>query len=99
ELHSQVIVPRNSIFGDYRGVDAAIAAGLPEADQQVLLQVQEESQKDALQTMALLPVLMMVFYIALILYFRSRGGYRPVSLEEEARRDPRVSVREAATQA
>lgn len=99
QLHSQVIVPRNSIFGDYQGVDAALAASLPAADQQVLSQVQEESQKDALQTMALLPVLMMLFYISLILYFRSKGGYRPVSLEETARHDPEVAVRTAATQA
>jgi MFS family permease len=98
-LHSQVMVPRNSVFGDYQAVDPSVAATVPAADQQTLGEVQEQSQKDALRTIAFLPVLMLIFYIALILYFRSRGGYRPVSLEDEARRNPEVAVRQAATQA
>ena len=98
-LHSQVMVQRNSIFGDYQAVDPAVAATVPAGDQQTLGQVQEQSQKEALRTIAFLPVLMLVFYIALILYFRSRGGYRPVSIEETAARDPDVAVRTAATQA
>ena len=97
-LHSQVIVPRNSIFGDYQGVDAAAASTLPAADQAILGEVQEESQKDALQTMAMLPVLMMLFYIALILYFRSKGGYRAVSLAEDAQRNADLSGRRVVTQ-
>ena len=83
-LHSQVMVERSSIFGDYQGVDAAIAAELPAEESSTLGAVQEESQKDALQTMALLPIFMMLFYIAMILYFRSQGGYRSVSLVEES---------------
>ena len=98
-LHQQVMVERNSIFGDYRAVDPAVAATANPNDQQLLGQVQEQSQKEALQTIAFLPVLMLICYIALILYFRSRGGYRPVSLEEQASRDPEVAVRQAATQA
>ncbi len=84
EIHSEVIVPRTSIFGSYQGVDASLAANLPPAQQEVLGGIQEESQKDALQTIALLPVFMMLFYIALILYFRSRGGYRSISLADLA---------------
>ena len=43
---------------------------------------------------------MLVFYIALILYFRSRGGYEPVHLDESPdSRSPEVAVRTAATQA
>jgi MFS family permease len=99
-LHQEVIVPRNSIFGDYQAVDPTIAANLPAADQQVLSTVQEQSQKDALRTIAFLPVLMLLFYIGLILYFRSRGGYRPESLDGSPGPDaPEVKVREAATQA
>lgn len=92
EIHSEVIVPRSSIFGDYQGVDASLAANLPPAQQEVLGGIQEESQKDALQTIALLPVFMMLFYIALILYFRSRGGYRSISLAEMAEREPDAAV-------
>jgi MFS family permease len=98
-LHSQVMVQRNSIFGDYQAVDPAVVANVPAGDQQTLGRVQEQSQKEALRTIAFLPVLMLIFYIALILYFRSRGGYRPVSIEETAGRDPEIAVRTAATQA
>jgi MFS family permease len=99
-LHQQVMVERNSIFGDYRAVDPSVAATIPAADQQTIGAVQEESQKDALRTIAFLPVLMLIFYIALILYFRSRGGYEPVHLEESpAARDPEVAVRAATAEA
>lgn len=98
-LHQQVMIERNSIFGDYQGVDASIAAQLPEAESAVLGEVQEQSQKDALQTMALLPIGMMIFYIIMILYFRSRGGYKSISLVEMAERDPELATRTAGTQA
>ncbi|HEX6926608.1 MAG TPA: MFS transporter [Longimicrobiaceae bacterium] len=98
-LHSQVMIQRNSIFGDYQAVNPELAATLPPADQEVIAQVQEQSQKDALQTIALLPVLMLIVYICLILYFRARGGYHPVAIEDAASREREVSVRQAATQA
>ena len=79
-LHQQVTEAKNSLFGDYRGVNPELAANLPASEQQTLATVQERSQKDAIRTIAILPVLMMLCYIALILYFRSRGGYRPVEL-------------------
>src|SRR5690606_37149531 len=71
-LHSQVMIQRNSIFGDYQAVNPELAATLPPADQEVIAQVQEQSQMDALQTIALLPVLMLIVYTCLILYFRAR---------------------------
>lgn len=83
ELHDQVMVPRNSIFGDYQGLDLAAVAELPEQQQQQIGAVTEDSQKDALLTIALLPLLMMACYIGLIFYFRSRGGYKPVDLAQE----------------
>jgi MFS family permease len=99
-LHAEVMVQRNSIFGDYQAVDPTIAATVPAADQQTLGTVQEQSQKDALRTIAFLPVLMLIFYIALILYFKSRGGYRPESLDGSNGPDaPEIAVRQAATQA
>ena len=82
ELHAQVMVPRNSIFGDYEGIDMAAVEGLPDDQQQQIGTVTEESQKDALRLIALLPLLMMVCYIGLIFYFRSRGGYKPAEMSE-----------------
>ena len=38
------------------------------------------SSQRALANMALFPGIMLVFYIALIAYFRSRGGYKAIVL-------------------
>ena len=40
-----------------------------------------ESKHDALRTIAILPGIMFLVYLGLILYFRSRGGYKPVVLD------------------
>jgi hypothetical protein len=37
-------------------------------------------QFSALGKMALFPIFMLACYLALIVYFRSRGGYKPVQL-------------------
>jgi MFS family permease len=87
-LHSQVMQPRSSIFGNYRGLDAGLVAALPPAEQQQVGRTVERSQKDALRTIAFLPLLMMVVYVALLVYFRSRGGYRPAALQEASRPAP-----------
>lgn len=84
QLYDQVIEPRGSIFGDYQGLNAGSVAALPEADQETIAGVVEASQKDALRAIALLPVLMMLVYIGLFAYFRSKGGYRPAAMEQEA---------------
>ena len=83
QLHAQVMEPKSSLFGDYMGVNPTAVAALQPADQALVAQVSEASQKEALRTIVILPTLMMLFYIGLILYFRSRGGYRPASLSAD----------------
>jgi MFS family permease len=88
-LHAQVMEEKSSIFGDYRAVNPAATASLDATQQAQIAQVTEASQKAALRTIALLPVLMMICYIGLFLYFRSRGGYRPAELGAA---EPRASA-------
>jgi MFS family permease len=80
-LHQQVMEPKSSLFGDYLGINPTAVATLAPAEQQQIAQVSEASQKQALRTIAILPVLMMLFYVALLLYFRTRGGYRPAEFD------------------
>ena len=96
QVHEQVMEPNNSIFGDYQSIDPA---EVTDENQPMITEVTEESRKDALRTIALLPILMMLCYIGLIIYFRSRGGYEPeeIAVSEQAEREE--EVREAATQA
>jgi len=44
---------------------------------------EREGKSAALHEVAILPVIMFSCYIGLMLYFRSRGGYKPVVLETE----------------
>jgi len=57
---------------------------LPAAQQEEIVTVTGQSQKDALRTMAFLPVAMFVFYVALIAYFAARGGYRAQDMHASA---------------
>jgi len=81
-IHDQVTDPRFGIFGPYNAVDAAAVAMLPPADQAVVQDVQDGSTKTALKSVALFPLLMCVVYIALIMYFKSKGGYKPVDISQ-----------------
>ena len=71
---------KTSIFGHYTALDDAKVATAAPADKLVLDNLMAGSKKDALKDVALLPVLTMLIYLALIAWFRTRGGYRPVVL-------------------
>ena len=43
-------------------------------------EAQDGSKKAALKYVAILPAIMFLCYVGLILYFRSKGGYRPVDI-------------------
>ena len=95
-LHAQIIQPKSSIFGDVQGINTGLVEGLAPADQATVAEVTTQAQKDALRTIALLPLLMLAFYVGLILYFRGRGGYRPEELGNEPAR-PSTADRAKAT--
>jgi MFS family permease len=72
---------RTGIFGDYTALDPAKRATLA-GDQKVAVDAADRASKyDALRTIAILPVIMLIVYLGLILWFRSRGGYKPVVLQ------------------
>jgi len=73
-----------SVFGHYKALDEAAVAAAPDADKAVFASLSDSSKKDALKEMALLPVGTLIVYLLLIVWFRSRGGYRPVVLGEAA---------------
>jgi hypothetical protein len=96
-LHAQITQPRNSIFGEYNAINPDAVATLAPEKQAEIATVQAESQKDALRTIAFLPILMMIFFGAMALFFRSRGGYRPADIgaPAPARGEPRVAATHA----
>ncbi len=81
QLHdTYVIKEKNSVFGKYMSLDADKVAAAPEMDKAPIVSIQEGSKKSTLKSVAYFPVLMLLFYVGLILYFRSRGGYKPVEI-------------------
>ncbi|MFY0688637.1 MAG: MFS transporter [Cyclobacteriaceae bacterium] len=74
---------RSSIFGDYQALDLAMLAEASDMVKEVVTDIRESSKKEALKTIAIFPIIMLVAYLFLIFYFRSKGGYKAVILEEE----------------
>src|SRR6186713_2134927 len=74
---------RTGILGDYTAIDPSKRAALAGDEKAAVDAADRESKHDALRTIAWLPVGMFVVYLGLILWFRSRGGYKPVVLNLE----------------
>jgi hypothetical protein len=81
QLHSTyVIQEKTGVFGKYMSIDHNMVESAPDADKQPIHAIQAGAKKGALKTVAIFPIFMMLCYIGLILYFRSKGGYKPVEI-------------------
>ncbi len=77
-VHKQVIQPsKQSVFGEFRAVDAKKIDALPEKDKDQLTDIQDAAKRNVLVVTAIFPCVMLVCYLGLMAYFRSRGGYKP----------------------
>ncbi len=82
ELHDTYVTDeKRGVFGSYFGLNGEKMEEAPAEDKDTITGIINKAKKAALSTVALFPIFMMLCYIALILYFRSKGGYKPVELE------------------
>jgi MFS family permease len=72
---------RTGIYGEYTAIDPAKRATLTGEPKAAVDAADREAKHDALRTIAILPGIMFLVYLGLILWFRSRGGYKPVVLD------------------
>jgi len=80
-LHARVIgEEETSVFGSYRSLNQTKLDGLESAESTVIEGIQGSAKKNALKTVAIFPAIMFVCFLILILYFRSKGGYKAVDL-------------------
>jgi MFS family permease len=93
------------VFPEIQGLDGAKKAALlskPEAEltpkermeKPLVVAANLEGGRMALKVTAAIPLAMAVLYLGLILYFKAKGGYRPVHLEgtgAAAREEPEVA--------
>jgi MFS family permease len=81
QLVESLKTDRTGILGEYTAIDPSKRATLAGDEKAAVDAADRESKHDALRTIAVLPVLMFLVYLGLILWFRSRGGYKPVVLD------------------
>jgi len=83
-LHAKVVdASKSSIFGTYEPLNQKKIDELPEEDKASIETIQNLARKNALTTVAIFPCIMLVCYLALILYFQARGGYKAEVLKKE----------------
>jgi MFS family permease len=88
----------------YSAVDDAavgeLIADLPEAEQaevnEKIKEVKESSAQGALANMAVFPVIMLVCYIGMFFYFKSKGGYAAQHLTTDEGLSPEAEAKAAA---
>ena len=74
---------KSSIFGTYRSLDGARLSAADSSDLEKVIVIQNAAKKEALRSVAVFPVIMLVAYISLIVYYSSTGGYKPLLLETQ----------------
>lgn len=93
DVHASVVADKKGLFKEYQYVDKAkfVAAGLSESQITELTTIESQTKQQALAKIAILPVIMCGCYLALIAYFRARGGYQAQVLTGHAAEDERFT--------
>jgi len=102
-LADQILAHKPGIFGESEALDPARRAELETAAAndaslapkvQLVSEIEHRTKQGTLGKIAILPTIMLAVYLSLMAYFKSKGGYKPVLLEEEPRPVPeREAVR------
>jgi MFS family permease len=80
-LYQQVTVKKDYLLGRYEAVDPEKKAAVTDEKSQAEIKSAETAGKfSALGKMAMFPLFTFACYLALLVYFKSRGGYRPEQL-------------------
>lgn len=80
EVYDSISVPKDYILGDYTAVDSEKVAALGEEKAMETNETIRVAKQGALAKITIFPLIMLISYILLALYFRSQGGYRSVLL-------------------
>ncbi|HSY19418.1 MAG TPA: MFS transporter [Candidatus Acidoferrales bacterium] len=83
-LYSQVMVKKDYLLGAYEAIDPEKKAAVTDANSLAEIKSAETTGKfSALGKMAMFPAFTFACYFALLGYFKSRGGYKPVALDRK----------------
>ncbi len=80
-LYQTVTKDADYVLGAYKSVDPEKAAAVTAATEKATLaEVTKAGQFGALGKMAFFPMFMLACYIAMAMYFKGKGGYKPVDI-------------------
>lgn len=77
-----------SLFGSTPSLDQDKIKTLDAAAAKELSVVQSDSKRGAFSSIAVLPAFMLGCYLLMFLYFKAKGGYKPVEISHEPEADP-----------
>ena len=84
-IHSRIMgEEKSSVWGNYKPIDQNKLESLSSTQKSTVGSVQASAKQGALSTVAVFPAVMLLAYIAMMMYFRSIGGYKPILLEDES---------------
>jgi MFS family permease len=82
-IHQMVAEKPQTQFGmTFQPLDKEKINALPEPDKGTAEKIIGETSQSTIATFAILPAIMFVCYVGLIIYFKSKGGYKQMQLTE-----------------
>ncbi|MBW3624502.1 MAG: MFS transporter [Armatimonadetes bacterium] len=81
-IHQQVVTQKSWAFGAYQAVDPERVSALPQDVQQQINGISDVAKKEALVDVCIFPGIMLISYLGLLFYFKTKGGYKAEELTE-----------------
>lgn len=75
-VYETISEARSYVLGNYTAISDAKVAALPEAEKAEITEVAKTAKQGALKKVTMFPLFMLVCYVILIFYFKSKGGYK-----------------------
>jgi len=92
EVAQQILTEKTYVLGKYLAIDPDKAAGLTDPTQTAAVSAASKSGNfNALATMAFFPAFMLLCYLALFFFFKSKGGYKAQVLTGHAANDEKFT--------
>jgi Major Facilitator Superfamily. len=74
---------KESLFGSYQALDQEKLAAASPQEINTVNTIRDQAKKEALRTIVIFPIVMLVSYLLLMIYFKWKGGYKVVLLKPE----------------
>ncbi len=83
-IHSTYVTEnKTSLFGNYQALDQTKLDAASANELKTVTTVRDTAKKEALRYIVIFPVVMLISFLVLIFYFKTKGGYQAVVLNKE----------------